>query len=240
MDDRYIYLMLATPFFFMAMVIFVFRKDLRSIVVKTGLLGGVIGIMSEYWYFNDYWSPPTILERSYLPIEDFIFGFGVTAVGATIYKVLHKLQVKKTQPARKKQTLMLFGEGLLLLLIFNGILGINSILASSVIFILITLQMLFTRKDLSDQAIVTALILPGLAILVYAPLFRLFATGYIDSFFLLTNTALGLVIFSSIPLTEVVWYFSWGLLAGTIFDYFRGTATSKLALRNSEIHSPAP
>ncbi len=233
MDDKYVYLTLAIPFFFVALAIFLYRKDLRSLVVKAGLIGSVIGVVSEYWYFNDYWIPLTVFESAYLPVEDIIFGFGITAVGATIYKVVSGLSAEKIYPDRKKETLIYFGVALTSLFILTNFLSVNSILVSSALFILIALSMLYVRRDLCKQAFVTSLLLVGFAVIVYIPLFNLFADVYIENYLLVSGNQLNPNLFGAVPLTEILWYFSWGLLAGTIFDYARGTGLKQPATKHA-------
>ncbi len=224
MDDRYVYLALATSFFVASMVILFSRKDLRRPILRVGLIGSVIGILSEYWYFKDYWIPPTVFESALLPVEDFLFGFGVMVVGATIYKVIHGLYSKKTHPGRMKETLLYFGAALAALITLTNLLSVNSIVASSVLFTLVAASMLYARRDLFKQAVTTSLLLVGFAVVIYIPLFNIFAGAYIDNYFLLSNNSINPSLFGAMPLAEIIWYFSWGLLAGTIFDYARGTS----------------
>lgn len=227
MSDNYIYLALSASFFLVAIIFSFYRKDLRSLIIKTGIIGGVVGILSEFWYFNDYWKPPTIFGTSYFPLEDFLFGFGVTAVGATVFKVVNSLQMKKTFPSRKKEALFYFATSAVLLVIITNLLTLNSIFVSSVLFIIISTFILYQRNDLIAQSLVTALLLVGFATIIYALLFGQFSDTYLEKYFLLNDTRVNFNLFGTMPLTEMLWYFSWGMLAGTIFDYARGTSLEK-------------
>lgn len=224
MSDNYVYLAIAIPFFVLSVAIFIYRKDLSRLVIKAGLAGGAVGVLSEYWYFSDYWIPPTVFESALLPVEDFLFGFGVTVVGATIYKVIHGLYSKKTHPDRRRETLLYFGAAFVALITLTNLLSVNSIVVSSVLFTLVAASMLYVRRDLCKQAVTTSMLLVGFAITIYIPLFNLFAGTYIANYFLLSDSSINPSLLGVMPLSEIIWYFSWGLLAGTIFDYARGTS----------------
>lgn len=232
MDDTYVYLLAALPFFVLSMVFFVIRPDLRGLIIKAGLLGGVAGLLSEYWYFKDYWQPPSLRGLAAVSVEDFVFGFGVTAVAASVYKVMtHAGLVKKDKPALN-QLMVFMAGGLGLLVIFNNWLGLNSIFVSSAIFLGIAMVILVQRKDLLKQAVFTAVVLVCFATLVYLPLFNILAPDYLRDYFLLDSHVFNPSIFGAMPVFEIMWYFSWGFLAGILYDFVSGSyASSEYASR---------
>jgi len=53
-------------------------------------------------------------------------------------------------------------------------------------------------------------------------LFNFISPGYWDKYWLLANTAFGIKIIGNIPVTELLWYFSWSCLAGIAYDFYHG------------------
>jgi len=78
--EKYLYLYLAGLVCLATFVIWILRPDLRRTIAYAGLAGGIIEVVSEYWYLQDYWAPPSIL--GFPAPEDFLYGFGVTALAA--------------------------------------------------------------------------------------------------------------------------------------------------------------
>ena len=117
----------------------------------------------------------------------------------------------------------LFVLGTILLLIFNNGLGINSIFVSSFAFILLSIAMVAIRKDLLIPSIVSGILTLLIITPIYGIIFNYISPEYWNSYWLLSETKFGLTIFGNIPVTELLWYFSWGCLAGIGYDFASGT-----------------
>lgn len=77
-----------------------------NILLKVSAIGGLAGLISEMWYFNDYWRPPTLLGNSKISIEDFLFGFSFTGIAALVYKVI--VRKRPIQAKSRKKLFLLF------------------------------------------------------------------------------------------------------------------------------------
>jgi hypothetical protein len=221
--DQYVYLLLALPFFITSLLIAVFRSVLRRLVILSGLLGGAAGLLAEFWYLRDYWQPPSLFGAATISIEDFLFGFGATALAASAYKFIKKKKLEKQFADKKKLVWIYFFMGLTSLLIFNNWLGINSIIVSSVAFLLFTLLIIYQRRDLISQSLFSAIFLSAFALAIYLPLFNVLSPDYIEKYFLLTDSPFNPTFFGVLPAAELLWYFCWGSLAGILYDFASGS-----------------
>lgn len=87
MPFRLLYLLLGCIYLAAALAVYVKRPDLRRAIVVMGCVGGFLEAISEVWYLKDYWRPITVVPGWPAP-EDFIYGFGVTALTVCVVPVL--------------------------------------------------------------------------------------------------------------------------------------------------------
>ncbi len=217
-------------------VIYVVKPALRKKMLKTGVMGGLMGFISEYWYFKDYWHPPTLLGQSVVSIEDFLFGFSVTGLAAIIYEATFNIKLQPGAKPRKKLFGRLFLLGIMAMMCLNVGLGINSIVVSSIVFLVCACIMAALRPDLAVQGIISGALMLVVVLPVYLLLFDLLNTDYWDQYWLLAETKMGITILGHIPLTELWWYFSWGCMAGMAHSFASGSVIVKRtsAIKNSE------
>lgn len=220
--EKYSYLILSLAFLVVWLGIFIYRPDLRKKMLQTSFFGGIAGLLSEFWYFADYWRPPIILGTAVTSPEDFIFGFAIVGVGVTIYDLVRKTSMIKTASQQKRSLAVLFLLGLVSLIVFNNLLGINSIFVSSVGFVAAAAYIVYRRNDLLRVAVISSLLLTAIAILIYIPTFEFVAPNFIDKYWLLADTKWGITLMDSLPLTELLWYLSIGGLLGVSYEFALG------------------
>ena len=197
-------------------------------MLKVSFIGGFAGFVAEYWYFKDYWQPPTLMGKSVISIEDFLFGFTIMGIAVSIYEFLFSVKVSPVYRNRKKMFGRMFLIGIICMMLFNIQLGINSIIVSSIVFVLYTVFMLVKRPDLRVQAIASGLFTLAVVIPIYALLFNVINTTYWDSYWMLARTHLGVTVFGNIPVTELLWYFTFGCFAGIAHSFASGRAEVKI------------
>lgn len=221
--NKYIYLIGNLIFFIIWLAIIVTRKDLRFKMVKTSLMGGAMGILSEFWYFKDYWRPPSILGQGVTSIEDFLFGFFITGIAVSIYDIVFGFKNISGEKPHK----LLFG--LLFILVMSSLLflstwkGVNSILVSEIAFLLCTVIIVLIRKDLLKPALISGLLLVLVILPIYVLLFNILSPNFWRLYWLLNQTKFGILVFGDIPLTELFWYFYWGCFCGAGHNFYSGT-----------------
>lgn len=225
MENKLAYLFLGLFLIFIVVIILFRRRDLIEKAVKLGLLGSALGVFSELFYFRDYWRPPSLVGSTTvsISIEDFIFGFGITALSFVVYPAFfgHKINGIKYSPRLRLYALFLIA-GILGMLFFNIYLGVNSIFISSAALVIFTVIMIFLRNDLWQIALYSAVTLTAGVMLVYIVLFDLFAPHFWNTYWLLAHTRWNTTILGHVPLTEILWYFSWTLFASISYLFVSG------------------
>lgn len=198
------------------MVIFILRKDLRREMLVLSLLAGIMGPLSEHFYLKDYWQPEYWFP-SFLRIEDFLAGFFLGGIGAVGYELVWR---KKHVCACELKTnwvlpILVLVSLSLMLFLFHG-LGWNSIYASIVSLIVLAVILLVVRPELIKVALGSGLVLAGVMLIFYL-IYQQIYSGIIQEWWRLEN--ISGVLFWGIPLEELFWGFSWGLVAGPLYEF---------------------
>ncbi|UGU14936.1 hypothetical protein LS482_14690 [Sinomicrobium kalidii] len=191
-------------------------------MLKASVMGGLAGLIAEFWYFRDYWRPPSSVGLATVSPEDFLFGFFITGLAVSVYDVVFRRTFSNGEQRRKKHFAFLFLTGIGALFLFNNWLGFNSIFVSSIAFIIFSVIMASIRKDLWIPLLVSGILTLLIIIPVYAIIFNLISPTYWDSYGLLSGTPYGATVLGNVPLTELLWYFSWGCMAGIAYDFASG------------------
>lgn len=220
--DQFIYLFISVFLCVPWLIFFRSRPDLRRKMLKASVMGGLAGLIAEFWYFRDYWRPPSSVGLATVSPEDFLFGFFITGLAVSVYDVVFRRTFSNGEQRRKKHFAFLFLTGIGALFLFNNWLGFNSIFVSSIAFIIFSVIMASIRKDLWIPLLVSGILTLLIIIPVYAIIFNLISPTYWDSYGLLSGTPYGATVLGNVPLTELLWYFSWGCMAGIAYDFASG------------------
>ncbi|MBI5155808.1 hypothetical protein HZA45_00885 [Candidatus Peregrinibacteria bacterium] len=227
--DHYLYFILSLILLFLWGMIFWLRADLRKKMIRASSIGGVAGILAELWYFTDYWKPPTLFGIASISPEDFIVGFAITGIAMTAYDIVMHTTDRAGERPRQRAFLMLFLGGLFSLLIFGTGMKLNSCIVSEAAFIGAALIMCILRPDLLKVSLLSGVLLGILGFILYFFLFSWLAPEFWQTYWLLAGTRLGITI-AGVPVTEIAWYASWGMLAGIAHNFAAGK--KKKPLRN--------
>ncbi|HAH54441.1 MAG TPA: hypothetical protein DCM02_03925 [Flavobacterium sp.] len=222
MDNKYVYLITGIFSFLIWILFYALRKDLRRKLIKVSLFGGFAGLISEYWYFKDYWQPHSIFGIKTISPEDFIFGFSIAGISVVVYDIFFKTTDEAFFINNKK----IFGLMILMSIgsffLFIDYLGYNSIFVTSITLIIFTIYMLIQRSDLWKEALFSGLIVLIMAFVSYHIIFNFIFLDFWDKYWLLSKTKYGITIYGNIPLTELLWYWTWGSFAGVAYNFASG------------------
>ncbi|MFN8353157.1 MAG: lycopene cyclase domain-containing protein [Spirosomataceae bacterium] len=223
------YLLLDISFGIVWLLFLVNCKKLRSRLLKTSFYGGFFGLIAEQvWYFQDYWHPKSLFGVKVLSIEDFLFGFFVTGICATIYRAtISKKWQHEAVKTQKGAYKILFIVGTVCMVVLTTIYRINSIFSSSGIFLCFALLISFLRKDLFIPSLASGILTLLIVAPIYAILFNYFDSSFWETSWVLYKTQFDKKIGGNIPLTELLWYFSWGCFSGVSYDFVYGIASEK-------------
>lgn len=219
--DQYLYFILSLLLLVLWGIIFWLRADLRRKMLRAGPIGGIAGILAELWYFTDYWRPPTLTGIATISPEDFIVGFAVTGLAMTVYDVVMQTTDAAGERPRGRAFFLLFLCGLLSLLIFGTFMKFNSCIVSEAAFIGAALVMCVMRPDLLKVSLISGALLGLIGFILYLILFTWLAPDFWQTYWLLADTRLGIALIG-VPVTEIMWYVSWGMLAGIAHNFAAG------------------
>ncbi|MCL4398147.1 lycopene cyclase domain-containing protein [Patescibacteria group bacterium] len=209
------------------LLLFLRRRDLGKEILLASVICALLGPISEFWYLRDYWHPQTITGTGF-GIEDVLFGFFIGGIGVSLYEEVFGERFAKRADRKHHWTWLLLpftGLGLLVLNGLNLYLGINSIYASSIMFFVLALTMLWFRRDLCIDAFVSGILLTLFGFLAYRGLLTVFPE-LIFRWWKLEN--ISGVLLSGIPAEELLWAFTFGLVAGPAYEFFAGLKLKNL------------
>lgn len=216
----YAYLIGNMIFAIVWLTLFWVRKDLRREMITLSLVGGVL-FPAALIYLPDYWYPEHIVKGFMLGIEDFLFAFFISGISSVLYEVVFG-KVHTLCECRKKNLkgiLYITAVAIIVLLGLTFIFKLNSIYSSYVAFIIIFGYIVYFRRDLFWQGVISGLGV-GLLMLIFYQIWIGIYPGIIESWWKLQNIS-GILILGT-PLEEIVWGFSWGLVGGTIYEFIKG------------------
>lgn len=219
--DQYIYILLGVAALLPVIFTYIVRLDLRRDIIKVGLIGGLAGIVAEFFYTRDYWHPIGVFgNQTYL--EDFIFGFAITSLSAMIYSFVVRKKQASAYPNKRRSFMVMFAIGVAGMLVFHVWLGGNSTIVSSLIFIAIAVYIIMKRKDLARSVFISTTLVTLYLFLVYVVLFYILEPSWWSKHWLLDGTIYDIKLWGSIPLTEMLWYIAWTMLGAASLPYLRG------------------
>lgn len=233
---RFAYLTLTIPFLVVWLILFFARKDTRKEQLKMSYIIAIIGPLSELVYFRDYWLPesifPIFIWKFPLMIEDILFGFAIGGIASVIYEIIFRKGLSKFS-IHSKYTIKSIYIALTFALVLIGLIkfGVNSIYASAIAFAICALILLFIRHDLFINAVGSGFGVMFVMFVCYYFLFNILASNteeLLKQGWIIHNSILDMRI-TNIPLTEMIWGFTWGFLAGPWYEYSTRRKNVKLS-----------
>lgn len=203
-----------------ALIIYLLKPEYRKEMLAMGLIVGTFGVISEYWFFKDYWQPALLINfYGFGGIEDFMFGSAVGAIGGIIYNLITRSRTIRNFPKRRWIYLIGLFLSLFCFVILNSYLSINSIFASATALILGMLIILIIRPDLWKNALISSLVF-GVLLVLGEGFILLFTRNYLPSYYLLQGQAP--VLFGLFPITELIWGLAFGSVVGPLYEFAEG------------------
>jgi len=220
--DKYAYLSLALMYMIAWTVIFI-KNPWKSGMIKVGAVGGIMGMVAEFWYFRDYWRPPTLFGEGIVGIEDYIIGFALFGVGGYIHSSFSKKEIDfdKHMVAKNRDFFFIFLLGCGSLTFFSVVLGFHSGYVTFLTFFLLSVYIWIQRPDLIGLSIISAFATLAISLVIYYINFNLLFPHFWDQYGMLDKPILGFKILN-IPLSEMLWHFSWAMLCSMFRGYRNG------------------
>lgn len=191
------------------------------------LAGGIIGPISELYYTRDYWRP-VLFNGWAIGLEDFLFGFLIVGISAVIYEEFVGKRFTKRHGRQKHHFILVIPLIFVFVLLFHTLtigIGVNSIYASILLFSALALVVLYFRRDLVIDALISGVFIGSIGLFGYLLLTSVYPE-FFRRFWLLGNISGVLV--QGIPIEELLWGFSFGLAAGPFYEFMMGLKFARL------------
>ena len=204
-------------------ILFLWRKDARKIMLAISFISGIIGLIVDPIYYNDWWFPQTITGT--MPgIESFLFGFAVAGIASIIYIELFSKRLKERSKKKKgelEKNIYLSTILIISLALFFGtrfILKWPSFYASFPAILIPVAIIYIRRKDLIKSSLISGFLLVIIAIPAYL-IPELIAPGWMASAW--NFKVISGIKFLKIPIEDLIWFFMAGLFIGPLYEYWQ-------------------
>ncbi len=199
-------------------LLFYSRKDLRRQMLLSGILLGLLSVVTEHWYW-DYWYPEG-LNLWRMALGDFCYGFFPGAIACVVYKGIRGENSSKIPNERRSGWLVpLITLGACIFYIPLWF-GVNSMYSTSLGFIAMASVMVYVRRDLLWPSLVSGAMLGLMTFLNYLILSAIFP-GIIHAWWLFPANTSGITILG-VPAEELLFGIALGAAAGPAYEFFRG------------------
>lgn len=222
-DAKYIYFVGNVIFLMIWLVFFAKRKDLREEMLFLGIIFAIMGPLAQgLWYTKDWWNPVTITGTS-VGIEDVMLGFTNAGIASVLFETVfnrkYSRKIKISMKAITKALPRMIVLSLILVIpIFIGfyLFKTHSFIANISGFLLATGYILVNRPNLLKDSVITAALMPFVALPVFIVIYIL-DSNYIELVWQLRNLS-GVIILGA-PLEDLIWYSAVGLFIGGLFEF---------------------
>lgn len=195
------------------------QKEMISVSLATSLLG-----FTEPIFVSEYWNPPTLFDlaqRTGFDIESLIFAFAVGGIAVSAYetfaKVDHrKLSVHEMHQRRHRLHLLALFAAPISFIFFYTLTSLNPIYSTILSLIIGALAIFYCRPDLVRKMITSGIIFFSIYFIFFA-MFNILFPRYIQEVWNLK--ALSGILLFGIPLEELVFAASLGLMWSSIYEH---------------------
>jgi hypothetical protein len=223
LPDKFAYLTMALLYLLAWGVVYL-KSPWKKGMIKVGCIGGLMGVLAEIWYFHDYWRPPMILAAGWPGIEDFIIGFAMFGVGGYIHAAFTKREIDfdRQTPAKNRDLFILWVIGCTSLTLFSLVLKIHSGYVTFLTFMGLAAYIWTQRPDLIRVSLISGFSTLAIVILIYFLTFGILYPNFWDTYGMLKEEPILGYKILSIPVSEMLWHFSWALLCSMFRGYRNG------------------
>jgi hypothetical protein len=201
------------------------RKEMLWVSVITMFFG-----LTEPLFVPAYWHPPSLFNLAAttgFDIESFIFCFAVGGIAAvlyeTIFKAKHKKLTKKKKECHKLHKLAVISP-IIVFIALHFLTEINPIYSASIALFVGAIATIICRLDLIKQ-IITGGILFLVLYFVFFLLINLVFPGFVDKAW--TLEAISGIILLGVPLEELMFAFTFGMMWSSVFEHILGYGLTK-------------
>lgn len=228
-DLKYAYLALCAAFGVVWSIIFYYsNKQNRKIILRSSLKRAPFGPVVEILFLRDYWTFESVLEVVVfggirITLEDLLFAFFFSGMTKGIYENFFRGESFYLDYPQKTFIVSAL-LGVIVLLIANLTLGLNSIYAMTLGYMTIALSAFFFKfkidylfQDLKKASLMGTFV----ALILFSVYFTSFlfienTEEILRSWWFLYDSPLGIRVVR-VPISEIVWAFGYGFQASAVW-----------------------
>ena len=223
MNYQYVWLAWASAFLLPWIMLYAFFPKQRMAMWRASLVMMPFGI-TEPLFVPEYWSPPSLFglaQRTGFDIESFIFSFAIGGIAAVLYNVILRKRMEVLAGEERHHWRHRWHKWALAspfaLFPVLYFLPWNPIHAAIAAMILGAMGVIFCRPDLTPNTLVGGILFLALYTVFLLGL-KWSAPGYIEQVW--NFSALTGVRVYGLPLEELLFGFSFGLMWTAIYEHF--------------------
>lgn len=202
------------------------RPDVRKKLLAISIFGGITALVTSPFFLHDYWHPPLLFNLP-VGIEDFLFGFFAGGIASVLYEEFYGKRFARRKNNRHHWSLFTaccFILFLLFFLVYNLGYGINSVYAGVLVLLAWALLIIYYRRDFLFDVVFSGVAFAFFYFLFFLLILHVFPE-IVERFWKLENISGDFI--AGVPLEELLWALSWGMVAGPLYEFFFGLKLAK-------------
>lgn len=202
-------------------VFYIFFPKRRKEMFWTSIFTMPFGL-TEPLFVPEYWSPPSLFDlaaRTGFDIESLIFCFSAGGIGAILYEIISPVKHKKISKSEKRQHhyhLFAIASPVLVFLVLYFFTSLNPIYSASIAMIIGGIAAILCRPDLKKKILVGGCLFFALYFILFFFFVHLYP-GIVQQVWNLA--ALSGILILGIPLEELFFAFSFGMLWSSVYEH---------------------
>lgn len=203
------------------LVFYIFLPKIRKEMLWTSLFTAFFGL-TEPLFVPEYWSPPSLFDlaaKTGFDIESLIFCFSVGGIGTILYEIIFPMKHKKINKSEKRQHryhILALLSPILFFLPLYFFTALNPIYSASIAMGVGGIAAILCRPDLKRKILLGGVLFLGL----YSLFFFFFVQRYPGIVQEVWNlSALSGVLIVGIPIEELLFAFSFGMLWSSVYEH---------------------
>jgi len=226
----YEWLMFASGWLIIWLILFTAKPFLRKQMFWVSIFTMFAGL-TEPLFVPKYWSPPSLFDlaaTTHFDVESFIFSFATGGIGSVLYEATLNIKHYKRSSSEFKEKRWFHSFSIIstpfifafLLVLTN----LNPIYSASIALFLGAVAAVVCRPDLAKNMVVGGLLFMALYFV-----FFFFTNLFIPNFTAAWNlAALSGVVFLGVPLEELIFAFTFGMLWSGLYEHIKHYALGKI------------
>ncbi len=204
--------------------LFLVKPHLRRQMVWVSIFTAITGL-AEPIFIPKYWNPPSLLNLSstiHFDVESIIFSWGTGGIGSVLYEVLLNTKHRKMAPQeylQERRWLHMFSLLAMpvIFLTLSFLTNLNPIYSVSIALTVGAVAAVACRPDLAKNTILGGVLFTALYFLLFSAIILVFPS-FLNSWNL---EALSGVLILSVPIEELMFAFTFGMMWSGVYEHIR-------------------